>query len=211
MPQSAIVSATRSIICLAERSRCGVPRWPRKYLLATTWVASCDQAFGISRSFCSKTASPRSLVMIASRVSHSTVSYGWTSGAREAPLDRQARPVPLLARGALAVARARRLRPVPVTVAVVAVGRRGCLGAVGGLGRRGGSGHGAGVPLRCVVAEARAIQWPSGSVRRLACAPYSQAADCMTRARPRQAKTTTSGGTFGRSTTRCSEPIVANV
>ena len=80
MPQSAIVSATRSIICLALRSRSGVPRWPRKYLLATTWVASCDQAFGISRSFCSKTASPRSLVMIASRVSHSTVSYGWTPG-----------------------------------------------------------------------------------------------------------------------------------
>ena len=80
MPQSAMVSATRSIICLTERSRWGVPSWPRKYLLATTWVASCDQDLGISRSFCSKTTLPRSLVMAASRSSHSTVSYGWTSG-----------------------------------------------------------------------------------------------------------------------------------
>jgi hypothetical protein len=74
MPQSAMVSATRSIICLALYSRSGVFMWPRKYLDATTCVASCDQAFGISRPFCSKTASPRSLVMMASRVSHSTVS-----------------------------------------------------------------------------------------------------------------------------------------
>ncbi len=46
MPQSAIVSATRSIICLTERSRSGVPRWPRKYLLATTLVARALQLLG---------------------------------------------------------------------------------------------------------------------------------------------------------------------
>jgi hypothetical protein len=57
-----------------------VPRCPRKYLLAVTWVASCDQALGNSRFFCSKTVLPCSLVMTASRVSHSTVSYGSVPG-----------------------------------------------------------------------------------------------------------------------------------
>ena len=80
MPQSAMVSATRSIICLTERSRWSVPSWPRKYLLETTFVARADQDLGNSRSFCSKTTLPCSLVMAASRRSHSTVSYGWTPG-----------------------------------------------------------------------------------------------------------------------------------
>ncbi len=79
-PQSAIVSATRSIICLTECSRCGVPMWPRKYFDAVTFVARADQAFGNSRFFCSKTTLPCSLVIVASLVSHSTVSYGWTPG-----------------------------------------------------------------------------------------------------------------------------------
>ena len=74
MPQSAMVSAARSIICLTDRSRSGEPRVPRKYLEATTLVASADQLLGNSRFFCSKTTLPCSLVMAASRVSHSTVS-----------------------------------------------------------------------------------------------------------------------------------------
>ncbi len=74
MPQSAMVSATRSIICLTECSRSGVPMVPRKYLEATTLVARADQLLGNSRFFCSKTTLPCSLVMAASRLSHSTVS-----------------------------------------------------------------------------------------------------------------------------------------
>src|ERR1051326_650389 len=57
-----------------EDSRSGVPMWPRKYLETTTFVAICDQNFGISTPVCSKTTSPRSLVMTALRVSHSHVS-----------------------------------------------------------------------------------------------------------------------------------------
>ena len=38
-----------------EVSRSGVPRWPRKYLLTTTLVASWLQKSGTSTSFCSKT------------------------------------------------------------------------------------------------------------------------------------------------------------
>src|SRR5436305_7958068 len=61
-------------------SRSGEPRWPRKYFETTTFVAICDQNRGISTSFCSKTTSPRSLVMMAERVSHSQVSYTSTPG-----------------------------------------------------------------------------------------------------------------------------------
>ena len=75
-----MVSATRPIICLTLVSRSGVPSVPRKYLLAVTWVASWDHALGNSRPFCSNTVSPCSLVMVASRASHSTVSYGSTPG-----------------------------------------------------------------------------------------------------------------------------------
>ena len=68
------------------RSRSGVPSWPRKYLLTTTLVAVCDQNFGTSTPFCSKTFSPFSLLITASRSSHSTVSKGslpaWCSSAR---------------------------------------------------------------------------------------------------------------------------------
>ena len=41
-----------------ERSRSGVPSVPRKYFETTTLVAICDQDFGISTSFCSKTMPP---------------------------------------------------------------------------------------------------------------------------------------------------------
>src|SRR5262249_35097506 len=54
-------------------SRSGVPRWPRKYLEATTLVASCVQVLGTSISCCSKTTSPSPPVMTAERLSHSTV------------------------------------------------------------------------------------------------------------------------------------------
>jgi len=57
-----------------------VPSVPRKYFDATTLVAVCDQNFGISTSFCSKTISPFSLLMTAERISHSTSSNGSTPG-----------------------------------------------------------------------------------------------------------------------------------
>src|SRR5207245_7812817 len=75
-----IVRTTRPINCLTLRSRSGVPRTPRKYFETTTLVATCDQVFGISTSCCSKTTSPFSLVMEASRVSHWTSSNGATPG-----------------------------------------------------------------------------------------------------------------------------------
>ena len=78
-PQSAIVPATRPIICLTERSRAGESSCPRKYFWATMLVAFCDHVFGNSTSSCSKaTRSP--WPMRASRSSHSTVSNGWTPG-----------------------------------------------------------------------------------------------------------------------------------
>src|SRR5919206_76706 len=43
-PQSAIVPATREIICLTERSRAGESSWPRKYFWETMFVAFCDHA-----------------------------------------------------------------------------------------------------------------------------------------------------------------------
>src|SRR6202011_3864655 len=75
-----IVRTTRPINCLTLRSRSGVPMTPRKYLETTTLVATCDQVVGISTSCCSKTTSPFSLVMAASRVSHCTSSNGATPG-----------------------------------------------------------------------------------------------------------------------------------
>src|SRR5690606_31866897 len=46
--QSAIVSTTRPMSCLTERSRSGDPTWPRKYFDTTMLVACCDHGFGIS-------------------------------------------------------------------------------------------------------------------------------------------------------------------
>src|SRR5438270_9328903 len=76
-PARAMVSTTRSTICLTLDSRSGDPSLPRKYLEATTFVAVCDQNFGTSTPFCSKTL-PLSPGMAESRRSHSTSSYGWT-------------------------------------------------------------------------------------------------------------------------------------
>src|SRR5207244_8492908 len=75
-----IARATRPISCLTLRSRSGVPRTPRKYFETTTLVATCDQVVGISTSCCSKTTSPFSLLIEASRVSHWTSSNGATPG-----------------------------------------------------------------------------------------------------------------------------------
>ncbi len=50
-------------------SRSGVLRWPRKYLLTTTFVASWLHDAGTSTSFCSKTSLPDSLPMAAVRIS----------------------------------------------------------------------------------------------------------------------------------------------
>src|SRR4051812_6350415 len=58
-----IVLTTRSMSCRALVSRSGVPRWPRKYLLTTTLVASWLQKLGTSTSFCSNTTFPDSLPM----------------------------------------------------------------------------------------------------------------------------------------------------
>ena len=63
-----------------DDSRSVVPMWPRKYFETTTFVAICDQNFGISTSFCSKTMPPLSLAMAAERTSHSQVSYTSTPG-----------------------------------------------------------------------------------------------------------------------------------
>ena len=60
---------TRSMSWRTEVSRSGVPRWPRKYLLTTTLVASWLQKSGTSTSFCSKTLLPVSLAMPAVRYS----------------------------------------------------------------------------------------------------------------------------------------------
>ena len=65
---------TRSMSCLTLVSRSGVPTWPRKYLLTTTFVASWLQNAGTSTSFCSKTVLPLSLPMLARRVSQTISS-----------------------------------------------------------------------------------------------------------------------------------------
>src|SRR5262245_23320941 len=79
-PQRAAVIATRFRSWRTECSRSGLPRGPRKYFWATTFVASCDQNFGTSTFRCSKATSPLPLEITASRSSHSTSSYGWVPG-----------------------------------------------------------------------------------------------------------------------------------
>ncbi len=61
-------------------SRPGVPGVPRKYLLATTLTARCDQPFGASTPSCSKTMLPPGPLITARRVSHSTSSNGSLPG-----------------------------------------------------------------------------------------------------------------------------------
>ena len=73
------MSTIRPIICLTLDSRSGEPMRPRKYFCATMFVAVCDQNFGNSTPFCSKTG--LSLPgMSASRSSHSTSSNGSRPG-----------------------------------------------------------------------------------------------------------------------------------
>src|SRR5262249_9043030 len=91
----------RSISWRTLCSRSGVPMWPRKYFETTTFVASCDQAFGTSTPVCSKTVSPCSLPMRALRSSHSTSSSGfvparvkWRGIASPRRRPRSGRPPP---------------------------------------------------------------------------------------------------------------------
>lgn len=71
-----MVSTTRPMSCLTERSRWGVPGLPWKYFWATMFVAVIDHDFGTSTSFCSKKTSPFSFVIAAVRSSHSNASNG---------------------------------------------------------------------------------------------------------------------------------------
>ncbi len=71
-----MVVTTRPMSWRTLVSRDSVPSCPRKYLEATTLVASSDHWAGNSTSFCSKTGWPPSPCMTASRRSHSTVENG---------------------------------------------------------------------------------------------------------------------------------------
>src|SRR5215813_15326175 len=72
---------TRSTSCFSDHSRCGVPTAPRKYLVVTMFAAFTDQEPGNSTPFCSKLIEPsRQLVIMTSRRSHVTCSYGCTPG-----------------------------------------------------------------------------------------------------------------------------------
>ena len=76
-PHSVIVSTMRSITCLSEDSRSGLPTVPRKYFCVTMLVALSDQLAGNSTPICSNTVEPSSqLVIRASRDSHTTSSNG---------------------------------------------------------------------------------------------------------------------------------------
>ena len=74
----AMASTTRPISCRTLRSRPGDESCPRKYFETTMLVACWDQNAGTSTPRCSKTTSPRSLVITADRVSHSISSKGST-------------------------------------------------------------------------------------------------------------------------------------
>ena len=74
------VSTTRATSLRTLPSRSGVPGVPRKYLDATTLVASMDQDLGTSICFCSKTTRPSSPVMPAERYSQASSSAGSTPG-----------------------------------------------------------------------------------------------------------------------------------
>src|SRR5699024_10827604 len=81
VPAATQVLTTRSISCLRLFSRLGDPTAPRKYLLATMFVALTDQNSGNSTPRCSKFTDPsRQLVITTSRRSQVTSSYGCTPG-----------------------------------------------------------------------------------------------------------------------------------
>src|SRR5438477_482891 len=80
LPPDLITPAKASKPFMKETGPDAVPPPPRKYFETTTLVATCDQVVGISTSCCSKTTSPFSLLIEASRVSHWTSSNGATPG-----------------------------------------------------------------------------------------------------------------------------------
>ena len=67
-----MVSTTRPTSWRTLDSRSGVFSLPWKYLLATMFVAVCDQLLGTSTLRCSKMTLPFSLAMEDVRSSHST-------------------------------------------------------------------------------------------------------------------------------------------
>src|SRR5579884_643853 len=67
---------TRPMSWRTEPSRSLVPGLPWKYLLATMFVAVCDQLLGTSTSSWRKIVTPFSLPISAVRFSHSTLSNG---------------------------------------------------------------------------------------------------------------------------------------
>src|SRR6266571_5356417 len=75
-PQRTMVFTTRPINCRTEPSRPAVPDFPLKYLLATMFVAVCDQLLGTSTSSWWKMVMPFSFAIRAVRFSHSTMSKG---------------------------------------------------------------------------------------------------------------------------------------
>ena len=81
---------TRSMSWRTLVSRSGVPRWPRKYLLTTTLVASWLQKSGTSTSFCSKTSLPRLVGDAGGPVLPGDLVVGMDARAGPAALEGQA-------------------------------------------------------------------------------------------------------------------------
>src|SRR5208337_5445128 len=69
-PHRTTVFTTRLIRCRTELSRSGLATFPWKYLLATMFVAVCDQPLGTSTFSCLKIVTPFSLPISAVRFSH---------------------------------------------------------------------------------------------------------------------------------------------
>src|SRR5215469_9755198 len=79
-PARRYVLTTRSRSWRRLHSRCGVPSAPRKYFVVTMFVALTVQKSGNSTPRCSKLTEPsRQFVMMTSRRSQVTSSYGCTS------------------------------------------------------------------------------------------------------------------------------------
>src|SRR2546426_12202967 len=93
-PHRTMVFTTRPINCRTDPSRWAVPGFPWKYLLATMFVAVCDQLLGTSTSSWRKMVAPFSFAIRAVRFSHSTASNGDLSPSVK--YRRKTRPFPRL-------------------------------------------------------------------------------------------------------------------